>query len=32
MMASFASVHVSTVNKTLVPWSVVSFDPPQNLG
>ena len=30
MIASFAiaSVHVSTVSKTLVRWSVVSLDPP----
>ena len=32
MMASFASVHVSTANKTLVLWSVVSLDPSQNFG
>ena len=31
-MASFASVHVSTANKTLVPWSVVLLDPSQNFG
>ena len=24
-MASFASVHVSSANKTIVPWSVVSY-------
>ena len=29
-MASFASVHVSAANKTIVPWSVVSLDPSQN--
>ena len=31
-MASFASVHVSAPNRTLVPWSVVSLDPSQNFG
>ena len=31
-MASFASVHVSAANKTIVPWSVVSFDPTQTFG
>ena len=32
MMASFASVHVSAANKTIVPWSVISLDPSQNFG
>ena len=32
MMPSFASVHVSTANKTLVPWSIVLLDPPKNFG
>jgi len=31
-MASFASVHVSAANKTIVPWSVISLDPSQNFG
>ena len=31
-MALFAGVHVTATNKTLVPWSVVSLDPSQNLG
>ena len=30
--ASFASVHVSAANKTIVPWSVISLDPSQNFG
>ena len=30
-MASFASLHVCSSNKTLVPWSVVSLDPSQTL-
>ena len=29
-MASFASVHVSAANKTIVSWSVISLDPSQN--
>ena len=29
-MASFASVNVSTPDKTLVPWSIISLDPTQN--
>ena len=29
-MASVSSVHVSTANKTIVPWSVVSLNPSQN--
>ena len=32
MMASFASVHVSAANKTIIPWSVISLDPSQNSG
>ena len=32
MMASFASVHVSAANKTIVPWSVISLDPSHNFG
>ena len=32
MMASFASVNVSSANKTVVPWSVISLDPSQNFG
>ena len=31
-MASFASVLLSSANKTIVPWSVVSLDPSQNFG
>ena len=31
-IASFASVNVSSANKTIVPWSVVSLDPSQNFG
>ena len=31
-MASFASVHVSSANKTIVPWSVISLDTSQNFG
>ena len=31
-MVLFASVHVSTANTTLIPWSVVSLDPVQNFG
>ena len=29
-MASFASLHVCSASKTIVPWSVISLDPSQN--
>ena len=29
---SFASANVSSPNKTIVPWSVISLDPSQNFG
>ena len=31
-IASFASVNVSSANKTIAPWCVVSLDPSQNFG
>ena len=31
-MASFASVHVSAANKTIVPWSMISLNASQKFG
>ena len=30
MVVSFASMNVSSTNKTIVPWSVISLHPSQN--